>query len=168
MKKRAKDIDAPSRRAKESVICYILVGVVAFTCVLPLWIALVASLSDETEIVEKGFSLMPRKFTLETYKFIIKNKGAMEVFCNALKNNDSKIPIKTEAPRITEQVSSIESVVIPMHREYKEPFEVSSHIRNLHEGWKASPEKLERAAAYGIDLLPGQTLVESYTKGEVA
>lgn len=98
----------------------------------------------------------------------IKNKGAMEVFCNALKNNDSKIPIKTEAPRITEQVSSIESVVIPMHREYKEPFEVSSHIRNLHEGWKASPEKLERAAAYGIDLLPGQTLVESYTKGEVA
>ena len=98
----------------------------------------------------------------------IKNKGAMEVFCNALKNNDSKIPIKTEAPRITEQVSSIESVVIPMHREYKEPFEVSSHIRNLHEGWKASPEKLERAAAYGIDLLPGQTLVEGYTKGEVA
>ena len=77
MKKRAKDIDAPSRRAKESVICYILVGVVAFTCVLPLWIALVASLSDETEIVEKGFSLLPRKFTLETYKFIIKNKGAM-------------------------------------------------------------------------------------------
>ena len=98
----------------------------------------------------------------------IKNKGAMEVFCNALKNNDSKIPIKTEAPRITEQVSSIESVVIPMHREYKEPFDVSYHIRKLHEGWKASPEKLERAAAYGIDLLPGQTLVESYTKGEVA
>lgn len=77
MKKRAKDIDAPSRRTKESVICYILVGVVAFTCVLPLWIALVASLSDETEIIEKGFSLLPRKFTLETYKFIIKNKGAM-------------------------------------------------------------------------------------------
>ena len=98
----------------------------------------------------------------------IKNKEAMEVFWNALKNNDPKIPIKTEAPRITEQVSSIESVVIPMRREYKEPFDVSSHIRNLHEGWKASPEKLERVAAYGIDLLPGQTLVESYTKGEVA
>ena len=98
----------------------------------------------------------------------IKNKEVMEVFRNALKNNDSKIAIKTEAPRITEQVSSIESVVIPLHREYKEPFDVSSHIRKLHEGWKASPEKLERAAAYGIDLLPGQTLVESYTKGEVA
>lgn len=69
----------------------------------------------------------------------IENKEVMETFWNALKNNDPKIPIKTEAPRITEQVSSIESVVIPMHREYKEPFDVSSHIRNLHEGWKASP-----------------------------
>lgn len=98
----------------------------------------------------------------------IKNKEAMEVFWNALKNNDPKIPIKTEAPRIKEQVSSIESVVIPMHREYKKPFDVSSHIRNLHEGWKASPEKLAKAAAYGIELLPGQTLVEGYTKGKVA
>lgn len=98
----------------------------------------------------------------------IKNKEAMEGFWNALKNNDPKIPIKTETPRITEQVRDIESVVIPMHREYKEPFDVSSHIRNLHEGWKASPEKLAKAAAYGIDLLPGQTLVDGYTKGEVA
>lgn len=97
----------------------------------------------------------------------IKNKEAMEVFWNALKNNDPKIPIKTEAPRITEQVRNIESVVIPMHREYKEPFDVGFHIRNLHEGWKASPEKLAKAAAYGIELLPGQTLVEGYTKGEV-
>lgn len=98
----------------------------------------------------------------------IKNKETMEVFWNVLKNNDPKIPIKTETPKIVEQVSDIESVVIPMHREYKEPFDVSSHIRNLHEGWKASPEKLAKAAAYGIELLPGQTLVEGYTKGEVA
>lgn len=98
----------------------------------------------------------------------IKNKETMKVFWNTLKNNDPKIPIKTENPRITEQVSSIESVVIPMHREYKEPFDVSYHIRKLHEGWKASPEKLAKAADYGIELLPGQTLVEGYTKGKVA
>lgn len=98
----------------------------------------------------------------------IKNKETMETLWNALKNNDPKIPIKTGVPRITEQVSDIESVVIPMHREYKEPIDVSSHIRNLHQGWKASPEKLAKAAAYGIELLPGQTLVEGYTKGEVA
>jgi len=45
---------------------------------------------------------------------------------------------------------------------------VSFHIRNLHERWKSSPENLAKAAAYGIELLPGQTLVEGYTKGEVA
>lgn len=100
--------------------------------------------------------------------FAIKNRETMEVFWNELKNNDPKIPIKTETPKITEQVSNIESAVIPMHRDYREPFDVSSHIRNLHEGWKASPEKLAKAAAYGIELLPGQTLVEGYTKGEVA
>lgn len=82
----------------------------------------------------------------------IKNKEAMEVFWNALKNNDPKIPIKTEAPRITEQVSSIESVVIPMHREYKEPFDVSYHIRKLHEGWKASPEKLAKSHKMRLQL----------------
>lgn len=98
----------------------------------------------------------------------IKNKEVMEVFWNALKNTDPKILIKTETPRITEQVSNIEGVVIPMHREYKAPFDVSFHIRNLHEGWKASPEKLAKVAAYGIELLPGQTLVEGYTKGKVA
>ena len=98
----------------------------------------------------------------------IKNKETMKVFWNTLKNNDPKIPIKTENPRITEQVRNIESVVIPMHREYKEPFDVSYHIRKLHEGWKASPEKLAKAADYGIELLPGQTLVEGYTKGKVA
>ena len=65
-------------------------------------------------------------------------------------------------------LSNIEGVVIPMHSEYKAPFDVSFHIRNLHEGWKASPEKLAKAAAYGIELLPGQTLVEGYTKGKVA
>ena len=86
----------------------------------------------------------------------IKNKETMKVFWNTLKNNDPKIPIKTENPRITEQVSSIESVVIPMHREYKEPFDVSYHIRKLHEGWKASPEKLAKAADYGIELCRGK------------
>ena len=77
-------------------------------------------------------------------------------FWNALKNTGPKILIKTETPRITEQVSNIEGVVILMHREYKAPFDVSSHIRNLHEGWKASPENLAKAAAYGIELLPGK------------
>ena len=76
MKKKDQN-DAPSGRVKESALCYILVGIAALSCFLPLWIALVASVSDESAIVKEGFSLLPRNFTLDTYKFIINNKGTM-------------------------------------------------------------------------------------------
>ena len=66
----AKMQDAPSRKVKESPICYIIVGLVALSCFLPLWIAFVASVSDEAAVIEKGFSLWPRNFTLDTYKVV--------------------------------------------------------------------------------------------------
>lgn len=65
------------RKQKESIICYVLVGIMALSCFLPLWIAFVASISDETAIIKEGFSLLPREATLETYKFIVENKGTM-------------------------------------------------------------------------------------------
>lgn len=46
------------------------------------------------------------------------------------------------------------------------PFDVCAHVRNLPEGWHASPEKLAEAAALHIILLPNQTLVDAYVKGE--
>ena len=46
--------------------------------------------------------------------------------------------------------------------------EVCSHIRNLQEGRHASASKIATAADNGFDLEPGQTWVESYTKGDVA
>ena len=42
--------------------------------------------------------------------------------------------------------------------------DVSRHIRNLHEGWKASPEKLASALEYGIILEENQTWVIDYLK----
>lgn len=45
------------------------------------------------------------------------------------------------------------------------PFSVSSHLRNLHEGWNPSAEKLALAAEHGYDLKKGQTWVEEYMKG---
>ncbi|MDE7477201.1 MAG: hypothetical protein K2M91_04495 [Lachnospiraceae bacterium] len=51
----------------------------------------------------------------------------------------------------------------------RDSFEVDSHIRNLHPGWNASAKKLAEAETLGIVLLPGQTLVDKYTKrGAVA
>ena len=48
------------------------------------------------------------------------------------------------------------------------PFEVSRHIRNLPEGWHASPEKIAEALENNIILMDGQTWVERYMKGEAA
>lgn len=48
------------------------------------------------------------------------------------------------------------------------PQKVSSHIRNLHDGWQPSPEKMATASKYGYSLQPGQTWVDSYTKGGIA
>lgn len=72
-----KQEDMPSRKTKESILCYVVVGIFTLSCFLPLWITFVASISEETAIVNEGFSLLPRNMTLDTYKFIINNKGTM-------------------------------------------------------------------------------------------
>lgn len=64
---------------KESKFCYILTGLMAFVCFLPLWITFAASISDETDIVKHGFALFPLNPTLENYQYIIAQKGMMVV-----------------------------------------------------------------------------------------
>ncbi|WP_320959550.1 carbohydrate ABC transporter permease [Hungatella effluvii] len=49
----------------------------AFLCFLPLWITFASSISNETAIVKNGFSLLPQEPTLETYRYILKDKGTM-------------------------------------------------------------------------------------------
>ena len=46
-----------------------------------------------------------------------------------------------------------------------DPYEVSKHLRNLHEGWHPSAEKIASAAANGFELGEGQTWVDTFTKG---
>lgn len=41
--------------------------------------------------------------------------------------------------------------------------DVCSHIRNLHEGWTPSEEKVESAVQMGYELNPNQTWVKKYT-----
>lgn len=47
----------------------------------------------------------------------------------------------------------------------KAPHSVNGFVRNLHEGWKASPEKVAEAAEMGIVLGDNQTYVDSYRTG---
>jgi len=41
---------------------------------------------------------------------------------------------------------------------------VSVHLRNLPDGWKASQSKIDMAAQYGFSIGDHQTWVDSYTK----
>ncbi len=64
-------------KKKESLVCILIVGIMAFLCFIPLWITFAASISNETAIVKEGFSLLPRDPTLETYRYILADKGKM-------------------------------------------------------------------------------------------
>ena len=50
----------------------------------------------------------------------------------------------------------------------KAPHIVSAHIRNLPDGFSASPAKVALAAANGFNLEPGQTWVRLYQTGLAA
>ena len=63
-----------------------------------------------------------------------------------------EIPVAAE--KVAEKVTvNVDGIVKTFPRE--------SFIRHLHEGWKASAEKIAQAAKLGIDLNEGETLVNS-------
>ncbi len=61
----------------ESKLCYILVGILALLCFLPLWTCFSVSISNEKEVAARGFSLLPYSPTLDNYRFVFTNKGSM-------------------------------------------------------------------------------------------
>lgn len=105
----------------------------------------------------------------------IKNKDSIKELWAALQKTVAKIPADKAVMKVTENsipvvesVSTSDIISLPVHREYRAIFDVTGHVRNLCEGWNASPEKMAAATANGIELLPGQTWVENYTKGVIA
>ena len=111
----------------------------------------------------------------------IKNRDSIDALWKSLIRVIEKSP--NEAPKIsqttiekiaqssvtvTDVINPIELPVINTAINYQNPFEVSDHIRNLHEGWRASAKKITEAEAMGIILQPGQTLVDAYMKRGVA
>lgn len=103
----------------------------------------------------------------------IKNREVVKVVWDSLKK-----AVKQPTAKTAEAVSKV-TVEIPLEPIQKVitvvasnsealPFEVSRHIRNLPEGWHASPEKIAEALKNNIILMDGQTWVESYMKGGIA
>ena len=61
----------------ESILCVVVLVVLCIICIIPLWMVVVASLTDETELQRNGYKLFITSPTLSTYKFLIANKGKM-------------------------------------------------------------------------------------------
>jgi len=56
-----------------NVIGYVVIGLFAFICVLPFYLIVVSSFTSEQAIMQDGFSLYIRDFSVEGYKIILKN-----------------------------------------------------------------------------------------------
>lgn len=108
----------------------------------------------------------------------IKNKEKIMVLWDSLRKSIENSPVKVptssrevvesithETAQVVEVVSPTEIIKFPSNYKTQGPFDVCDHIRNLPNGWHASAEKIMNAAEYGYNLKPGQTWVDTYTKG---
>ena len=98
----------------------------------------------------------------------IKNRETIMAVWESLKVAVEK-PSKKVSEEVTRNIVKVPPVQTPEiilpSDDPRLPFEVSRHIRNLPEGWHASPEKIATALANNIDLMDGQTWVDNYMKG---
>ena len=60
-----------------SYTAYIITGLFAIICVIPLWMALCASFSNETALVRDGYSLWFNQFDLTSYKIVLSKTGTI-------------------------------------------------------------------------------------------
>lgn len=59
------------------IVCHILLILLSIMVILPLVMLISVSLSDEKDIIEYGYSLFPKNFSLEGYKYVFKNPTAI-------------------------------------------------------------------------------------------
>lgn len=59
-----------------SIIAYIFIGLFGFACLYPLILTLSVSFSKEKDIAMYGYSIIPRNFSLDTYKYMFVNSGS--------------------------------------------------------------------------------------------
>lgn len=54
-------------------IGYVLLTVISLLCLIPFWLIVSGSMTDEMEIISEGFKLIPDHFSLEAYKSVFRN-----------------------------------------------------------------------------------------------
>lgn len=55
------------------IISYVIMTLLSFTCIVPLWLTISISFTDEEVLGLNGYSFFPDKFSLDAYKYVIEN-----------------------------------------------------------------------------------------------
>lgn len=122
----------------------------------------------KNELAIAGISIA----ALITLVFGIKNQEAIKSLWNSLQATIKQPAVNAakKMPSVAMQIKpeSIQIDVPAVAKSDSIPYEVSQHIRNLHAGQHASPEKKASAKEKGIVLKDGQTWVKSFMKGGAA
>lgn len=58
-----------------SCLAYLFIGFIALACFIPLIMVVSVSVSNNTEVLQKGYSILPRAFTLDTYIYLFAHSG---------------------------------------------------------------------------------------------
>ncbi len=56
-----------------NVVGYILIGIFALLCVIPFYLIIVASFTDESELIRNGYPIIPTVFSVQSYLLCLKN-----------------------------------------------------------------------------------------------
>ena len=52
------------------IVQYIIMIILVVCCLIPFWLLIISSFTPESELVLRGYSLLPRQFTFETYQYL--------------------------------------------------------------------------------------------------
>lgn len=56
-----------------NIVGYILIGIFALVCVIPFYLIIVASFTDESELIRNGYPIIPTAFSVQSYLLCLKN-----------------------------------------------------------------------------------------------
>lgn len=60
-----------------SIVGYVVIGLFALICLLPFYLIIVASFTDETSLIRNGYPLIPTDFSIQSYLLCLKNPVAI-------------------------------------------------------------------------------------------
>ena len=72
MKKSTRNIIITRDRKAFNIIAYTVVILITVLCLLPFWLVVIGSFTDESEIFSRGYSFWPNTFSIEAYKLAFK------------------------------------------------------------------------------------------------